>query len=185
MDNQQITYSDPVRSGNREYRKSNDGRQWVRKLRQGAWGAWQPYTPEELPPAEQSATCLWLVRQRQAVGPYHWSLAVASEEGGPGEVYQVKGDAIHMYHDHAREKNIFMSESYFDSFNLGNLDNKGREMVEHCAYNQAPPSAPNAAAIKENCQGWAVRVLGDLEEKGVVSKGTADKLVPSMEPLTR
>ncbi|TRX97138.1 hypothetical protein FHL15_001932 [Xylaria flabelliformis] len=184
MDNQQITFSDPVRSGNREYRTSNDGRQWVRKLRQGAWGTWQLYTPEELPPAERSATCLWLVRQRQAVGPYHWSLAVASEEGGPGEIYQVKGDAIHMYHDHAREKNIFMSESYFDSFNLGYLDNKGREMVEHCAYRQAPPSAPNAAAIKENCQGWAVRVLGDLEAKGVVSKGTADKLTPSMEPLT-
>ncbi|KAI1346690.1 hypothetical protein F5Y01DRAFT_319536 [Xylaria sp. FL0043] len=186
MASQQITYSEPVRAGNREYRQSSDGRQWCRRLLHGAWGTWEEYTPEQPPvqpqQSESASTCLWLVRERQTAGPYHWLLAVASEEGGVGDLYQVTGDAAHMRYDHVK-RNAFDSIEYYDSYNLGTLDGHGKSMVEYCADRQSPPSAENAAAITENCQGWCVRVLEDLEARGVISAGSATRCQPIMEPL--
>ncbi|KAI0554546.1 hypothetical protein F4679DRAFT_579569 [Xylaria curta] len=182
MDQQEIKYGIPVRSGTREYCTSEDGRQWYRKL---GTGAWKLHTPEQPPQDQQSSLpCLWLVRQRQpAGGPYHWLLVIASEEGGIGDLYQVKGDAIHMYHSHAKGKNVFISHTYHDSFKLGHLDQSSRVLVDSCAKNQVPPAAKNAAMVTENCQGWTIRVLRDLEAKGVIHRGTADKFISTMEPV--
>ncbi|KAJ8120227.1 hypothetical protein O1611_g10420 [Lasiodiplodia mahajangana] len=186
MEQQEITYSHPIRSGSREYRESSDGKQWYRKIRNGVWGEWELYTPEQ--PAqvqEASSSCLWLVRQTQPAGPYHWQLAIASEEGGVGDVYQVTGDAVHMHYNHLKNEDIFIADDYFDSYNLGPLDDNGRRMVEFCAGNQLPPTAENAAAVTENCQGWVIRVLKDLEARGVIAQGTAASHQRMMEPCRK
>ncbi|KAI0442406.1 hypothetical protein F4803DRAFT_551134 [Xylaria telfairii] len=182
MDHQEIKYGVSIRCGSREHCTSEDGRQWYRKL--GA-KAWELYTPEQPPEDQQSSSpYLWLVRQSQpSGGPYHWLLAVASEEGGIGDLYQVKGDAIRMYYAHVKGIDVFVSQTYHDSFNLGRLDQSGQGLVGLCATNQVPPAAENAAMIKENCQGWTIRVIEDLESRGVIRRGTAAKFSSTMEPV--
>ncbi|KAI1122301.1 hypothetical protein F5Y10DRAFT_254341 [Nemania abortiva] len=184
MDHQEITYSNPIRSGSREYRESSDGRQWCRRIRNGIWGEWELYTPEQPPQVEgPPSSCLWLVRKTQPAGPYHWLLAIASGEGGVGDLYQVTGDAVYMHYAHEKMKDVFISDDYFDSYNLGPLDDNGRERVEYCVGKQSPPQAENAAAVTENCQGWTIRVLEDLEARGVIAGGTTAKHRGLMEPL--
>ncbi|GAP84260.1 hypothetical protein SAMD00023353_0700620 [Rosellinia necatrix] len=153
-------------------------------MKDEVWEEWKLYTPEH-PGQDQkpSSYCLWLVRQRQPAGPYHWLLAIATGDGGYGDVYQVKGDAGHMHHAHLQVKNVFTSDSYFDSYILGHLDNGGSELVRQCAQNQPPPAARNVAEITENCQGWVIRVLKDLQARKVVDQAAVDKCQAMMEPL--
>ncbi|KAI0474427.1 hypothetical protein F4859DRAFT_514958 [Xylaria cf. heliscus] len=137
IDQEEIKYSTPVLSGTREYCTSEDGRQWWRKVGVATWTLYVPEQPPE--EKESSSPCLWLVRQSQTAGePYHWLLTIASEEGGIGDLYQVKGDAIHMHHSHVKDKNVFISQTYYDSYNLGRLDQTGRQLVDCCAKNQVP-----------------------------------------------
>ncbi|KAI0425486.1 hypothetical protein F5Y09DRAFT_346637 [Xylaria sp. FL1042] len=146
---------------------------WCRRLRDGAWEEWKQYTPEQpVEPQQSASTCLWLVRQKQPAAPYHWLLVAASEEGGIGDIYQVKGDAVYMHYTHAKKIDVFTSDSYHDSYNLVTLNGNGKRWVEYCANSQPPPSAQNAATIHENCQGWIMRVLELLEAQGVIRAGT-------------
>ncbi|KAI1825457.1 hypothetical protein F4861DRAFT_190576 [Xylaria intraflava] len=169
-------FTTPIRAGRREFRSSSDGRDWCRRLDDGVWGPWKEYHAPT-PPAEEDASLssLWLVRQRQAGGPLHWSLVIApGGTYGVGDVYQVKGDTLKMQYVHVKGADIFVCQSYVDSFRLGGLDARGKEVVEACAGVQPPPAAASPAEITENCQGWALRVVTDLEARGVVAAGTAD-----------
>ncbi|KAI1131115.1 hypothetical protein F5Y10DRAFT_262499 [Nemania abortiva] len=185
MSYQQVTFGQPQRVRNREYCTASDGTEWVRKVRSDGttteWKQCEPDTPSVAQVAPR--LCLWLVRQSQAAGPYHWLLAIADEEGGPGQLYQVEGDAAYMRYNHSADVNVFMSDSYFDSYSLAYLDDNGRAKVARAATSQPPPRAKNAASITENCQGWIARVLGDLEAQNVVPSGTVDMVRGMMEPL--
>ncbi|KAI0971531.1 hypothetical protein F4678DRAFT_461481 [Xylaria arbuscula] len=181
----QIIFSEPQRVMNREYCTASDGTEWVRRIRRdGTTTEWEQYVPDTPYVAEASPRlCLWLVRQKQPGGPYHWLLAIAGDEGGPGQLYQVKGDALYMYYVHATNVDVFRSDSYYDSYNLAQLDEDGRAWVDYVAISQPPPSAENVASIAENCQGWTVRVLAELEARAIVPYGTVLMVRGMMESL--
>jgi hypothetical protein len=127
---------------------------------------------------------LFLVLQSQADGePDHWSLSIASESQG-GDVYQVKGDAENMHHEHEQNTNIFRLTSYKTSYTLiHDLSPNAEALVKYYAEAEAPPSAPNRAAVKENCQGWTYRVLARLAEKGIMSQDMLPRIQELMEPI--
>ncbi|KAI0197968.1 hypothetical protein F4808DRAFT_473092 [Astrocystis sublimbata] len=186
-----ITYSEPRRIWNREYCTSSDGKNWRRRIKDGTVTEWELCNSViseagagAAPTTALQNNILFLVRQAQTTGRYHWSLAIAGEDGGPSQLYHVKGDHTHMRYAHASDVNIFVSDSYYDSLKLADLDGHGRGLVDHVANSQPPPTAKNAASITETCQGWTVRVIADLEVQGVVPVGTTDKVRPMMQPLS-
>ncbi|QVM08115.1 hypothetical protein D8B26_002812 [Coccidioides posadasii str. Silveira] len=48
------------------------------------------------------------------------------------------------------------------------LTNEQATTVKQIAEQEAPPQAPSRKKVKEDCQGWAVRVLARLAENGIV-----------------
>ncbi len=111
-----------------------------------------------------------LVRQHQAPGePDHWSLYLAYE-GQAGTAYQVKGDALAMHYAHASNVNPLTSYSFKDSYVIARPTTQQAARVGYWANQEAPPWAPNQAAVQENCQGWTTRVMRHLVQEGVVAQ---------------
>jgi hypothetical protein len=117
------------------------------------------------PPATIS---LQLIRQHQ-IGPDHWS-PFLGYEGQPGKVYQVKGDAIAMRHQHSASLNLLVSGSFKDAHVIANPSSQQSTRIDHWAVNEPPPSALNQGAVQENCQGWTIRVLRHLVEEGIMQQ---------------
>ncbi|KAI5298149.1 hypothetical protein KEM55_003754 [Ascosphaera atra] len=93
--------------------------------------------------------------------PDHWSIYVA-REGVAGMVYQVTGDAEY---------------GFKTAYVLADITEEQAAIVKECADEIAPPRAANRAAVRENCQNWAVRVIGALVARGVVSQAKLDMAV--------
>ncbi|WEW60772.1 hypothetical protein PRK78_006260 [Emydomyces testavorans] len=112
---------------------------------------------------------LSLVHQKQADGePLHWSLFVA-RENEEGMVYQVKGDAECMnYKPSPYPINVVKSASFLNAYNLASLTEQQAMIVKEVAEREPPPSAVNRQAVVENCQGWTVRVIAKLVDRGIV-----------------
>ncbi|ORY09317.1 hypothetical protein BCR34DRAFT_374858 [Clohesyomyces aquaticus] len=134
-----------------------------------------------LPPENPS---LSLVLQKQAEGePDHWSIFVA-REGQVGEVYQVKGDAESMRYLYGPNIDLVNSLSYKNSYILvQDLSATAQAWVKHYAESETPPSAPNRAAVTENCQGWTYRVLYKLYEKDIISQEKIAMIHGMIEPV--
>jgi hypothetical protein len=134
-------------------------------------------------PVQQNRS-LYLVLQNQAPGePKHWSLFVSSE-GERGDVYQVKGDAEMMAHQHKKSVDIFRSASFHTSYTIvQDLPETSEAWVKYYAEHETPPSAPNRAAVRENCQGWSYRVLTKLSEQGIITKETLTSVEAMIEPI--
>jgi hypothetical protein len=136
----------------------------------------------ESPPPASSQLTLSLVLETQSFGePDHWSLFVASE-GRSGQVYQVKGDAEFMEYEHAEGVDILTSESLKTAYTLCNLTQDQAERVAYYANTEPPPSAPDRASVRENCQGWTVRVLEKLAEEGIVTEDWLERVKDMVEP---
>ncbi|KAF1935675.1 hypothetical protein EJ02DRAFT_360968, partial [Clathrospora elynae] len=107
-----------------------------------------------------------------------------AREGQRGEVYQVKGDAESMRHVYMPNTDIVNSLSYKDSYILvQELSATDQAWVRHYADSETPPSAPNRAAVTENCQGWAYRVLYKLFEKDIISHDKITMVCGMVEPV--
>ena len=164
---------------NREYAEFA-GKKWKRSVGSTQW--------DELdtPPPAEARTELKLVRQWQSPDePNHWLLFL-SRKGLECTVYQVQGDATCMHHAHATGIKVENSASYEDAagvdINVENSDSlkdayiiawptdQQAERVHYWATREVPPSAPNQAAVQENCQGWSTRVIARLVEEGIVQK---------------
>ncbi|TGJ86519.1 hypothetical protein E0Z10_g2229 [Xylaria hypoxylon] len=161
-------------SRNREYHNDANFVGWSRRVYpNGKREIWKQVEKPEAA-VQQANNHLFLVRQYQSAGqPMHWSLAVAPENGGAGKVYQVKGDAVYMHYQHIDNVNIFVSNSYADSRQLCELDAKGEQWVTYVTSHVNPPRAVNQAMVRGNCQDWVVQVIQGLEDKSVVSQGSA------------
>lgn len=126
---------------------------------------------------------LKLVREEQIPGePHHWSLFLAGE-GEPGAVFQVRGDAIAMHHEHLYDTDVLSSESYKDSYIIARPTEHQAARVRYWATYEPAPSAPNQAAVRENCQGWTIRVIRRLVTEGVVQQKWVDTAVGLQEPV--
>lgn len=145
--------------------------------------AWVPVATSSSTPTQSATLNLMLVRQRQSPGePCHWSLYVACE-GQIGTVYQVKGDAIGMRYIQASDIDPTTSASYKDSFNIAQLTPEWAQRVAYWANNETPPSAQTQAAVRENCQGWTIRVMERLVQEGIVAQNWLTQARNLQEPL--
>lgn len=129
------------------------------------------------PPTGASPIELKLVRQEQVAGePYHWSLFLA-REGQPGTVFQVKGDAVAMHYNHINNTNVLSSQSYKDSYIIARPTEQQAARIRYWATLEAPPGALNQATVRENCQGWTVRVIRRLVAEGIVQQNWVNTAV--------
>ena len=55
--------------------------------------------------------------------------------------------------------------------------------VENYARKEVPPSAVNRASVKENCQGWTIRVLEKLAEEGIINAAKLQTVKDQVEPI--
>lgn len=56
-------------------------------------------------------------------------------------------------------------------------------VVKEVADSEPPPRAPDRQSVKENCQGWAVRVIEKLVERGIVPNEKLQMASSMMEPV--
>ncbi|EFQ97357.1 hypothetical protein MGYG_00396 [Nannizzia gypsea CBS 118893] len=179
------TSDTPVkRAGLREICEVN-GRHFRRKLGTQQWLEYQPdNTPSPASQSQSQPLDLSLVHHRQGEGePLHWALLVA-RENQPGMVYQVKGDAEYMtYTPSDLPIDITISESFLTMYHLAVVTTEQAAVVKEVAENEIPPQAPNRQSVTENCQGWTVRVVARLVEKGVVSNAKLQMAESMMQPV--
>ncbi|KAL9104783.1 MAG: hypothetical protein Q9163_000333 [Psora crenata] len=155
-----------------------EGKDWKRRVGATEWKRADSPPPTESPPME-----LKLVRQEQSPGePDHWSLFLA-REGQPGTLFQVKGDALAMQHAHDNDTNVLSSESYKDSYIIARPTEDQSERIQYWATHEAAPGAPNQAAVTENCQGWAIRVIRRLVTEGIIQGKWVNTAVSLQQPV--
>lgn len=99
-------------------------------------------------------------------------------------IYQVKGDAEFMKYEPSNGlEDIVQSESFSTLYQLAVLTEEQATVVKQIADNEPPPRAPNRQSVKENCQGWTVRVIAKLVERGIVPPAKLDMARSMMEPV--
>ncbi|KAN0071827.1 hypothetical protein V8E54_010423 [Elaphomyces granulatus] len=157
-----------------------NGRHFKRKKGTEQWIEYEP----EKPPSQFQPLYLSLVHEKQGTGePLHWYLFVA-RENQPGSVYQVKGDAEYMTYQPSNYLfNIADSESFLNLYQLAVVTEQQATMVKQVADSEAPPRAPNRQSVKENCQGWTVRVISKLVERGIVPSAKLQMARSMMQPV--
>ena len=116
--------------------------------------------------------------------PTHWALYI-SHENTPGHVYQVTGDAEYMVYDPSRSPvDITLSDDFATLYQLAVLTGEEQvRVVEEVARSEMPPRARDRAAVRENCQGWCVRVVGWLVAMGIVGGGKVEMMRGMLEPV--
>lgn len=169
---------------NRQYWTDRSGVDWTRKKKHnGSWTEWEMVQPEPEPEPEVDPLYLYVVQQLQAPGePLHWALFVAKEQGS-GTVYQVKGDNTFMQYRHASKVDLRNSQSFYNAYQMCEINDNGIGWVKYHANHVPPPQAPNRASVTENCQTWVVRVLRELQTVNVVDEEAVDSIAAQVEPI--
>jgi hypothetical protein len=173
-----------ITSLGRMYAMTADGHQYTKRPGSIEWTLVSPTTSEPPPTTDPLPTLQLLpVLEYQALGePNHWSLFLA-HEGENGATYQVTGDAEAMHYSFIMDTNpTAQSEAFNTAYVMatGLNPEQGKEIVETVTKVE-PPSAPNAAAVKENCQAWCVKVLVQLMKKGIVDRGRVEEASGMLE----
>lgn len=137
----------------------------------------------EIPPRELS-----IVAHNQAEGePKHWALFSHRPNpagAGNGQVWQVTGDAEKMYYQHDTDTDILDHHDFaWHQILNKDLSDSQFAIINRITREEPPPCAINRAAVTENCQGWAVRVLSRLVGEGVVEQKSVDGLRTQMDPV--
>ncbi|GES60472.1 hypothetical protein ATEIFO6365_0002098300 [Aspergillus terreus] len=147
----------------------DSGRHFQRRIGTEQWTEFHPRVAE-IPPSAAADDPLYisLVREKHGEGePNHWSFFVHREKQD-GWLYQVTGDAECMQYAHSPESvNIVNSEAFLDIYH--------RRLL--------PPRAESRALVTENCQGWVVRVISRLVERGIVQEQKLEMARSMLEPV--
>ena len=115
--------------------------------------------------------------------PAHWALYIA-RENTPGHVFQVTGDAEYMVYDPSPAPvDITLSDDFSTLYQLAVLTGEQARVVEEVARVEMPPRARDRAAVRENCQGWCVRVVGRLVRMGIVDGQKVEMMRGMLEPV--
>ncbi|KAI6087807.1 hypothetical protein F4821DRAFT_277494 [Hypoxylon rubiginosum] len=186
-----LTFDGPIQTvRRRQYCKDSEGNERTRRINlDGTYTAWELVEHRPEPEAcsadssSSSSSHLYVVQENQAPGePLHWSFFVGSE-GGIGAAYQVTGDATCMHYQHAENVNVWIMESYRTSYQICELYKSGRIWVDRYANSVSPPRAQTRREVTENCQGWVVRVLRELQSVGVVTEESVNAIEKMVEPI--
>lgn len=79
--------------------------------------------------------------------------------------------------------NIVNSASFLNVYQLAIVTEQQAMVVKQIAESESPPKAANRASVKENCQGWTLRVITKLVERGVVPAAKLQMAKSMMEPV--
>ncbi|KAL2172880.1 hypothetical protein VTG60DRAFT_58 [Thermothelomyces hinnuleus] len=185
-----------VRNG-REFISYSDGTSYTRKLDRVTnqpltdWTPVEPAIDDNLKAsASETSLHLSVVAEHQAENePKHWCLFchIPNEMGtGPGQLWQVTGDAELMHFEHATGVDKLSSPD-FAWHQVLNKDLSAAQLtkVDAIAREEKPPSAPNRAAVTEHCQGWTLRVVRQLVDEKIVEARLIGVLEGCMDPIQR
>ena len=169
---------------NRQCWTDEFGVDWTRKRnKDGSWREWESLQPEKELEPEVDPLYLYVVQQLQAPGePLHWSLFVAHEQGN-GTIYQVKGDNAFMQYGHASDVDLRNSKTFYNAYQICEVNDSGTEWLKYYANHVPPPQAPNRTSATENCQTWVVQVLRELQSVNVVDEITTNSMAAQIEPI--
>ncbi len=179
----------------RQYVEYSDGTKLTRRVHKATFVPLTPWTAVLSPPASSSSSSaplpvlhLSLVVEHQAAGePKHWSLLCHREDDPRGRLWQVTGDAERMHYAHLPDAGKLSGGGGGDvawrQVLNGELTAAQRATVEEVVGTEPPPRANIRADVKENCQGWVMRVLRRLAAEGIVEEIEVDKLWEQMDPL--
>jgi hypothetical protein len=182
-----------IRNG-REFISYSDGTSYTRKLDRSTnqpisdWTAVEAPVDDKTPASEPPTRYLSVVAEHQAENePKHWFLFLHVPNAlgtGPGQVWQVTGDAELMRFEQAAGVDRMSSPDFaWHQVLSKNLTDEELDRVDEIAKGEKPPSAPNRAAVTEHCQGWSVRVVKRLVEEGVVEGRLVGVLEGCMDPI--
>ncbi|PYH93859.1 hypothetical protein BO71DRAFT_326666, partial [Aspergillus ellipticus CBS 707.79] len=149
---------------------------------------WTEYIPEHehttLPATDSDPLYLYLIHENQGPGePRHWSLFLA-RENQQGWVYQVTGDAEFMtYEPSAEMVDATSTEEFYSAYQLATVTEDQVVVIKQVCESEAPLSAPNRRLVRDNCQGWAVRVVARLVGEGVVGESKLRMMRGMVEPV--
>ena len=89
-----------------------------------------------------------------------------------------------MRYAHSSGVDVLNSESYLDSFILNSaVTEVHAQWIQHAIANEPPPCAHNQKDVRENCQGWTIRVLQRLVSAGVVHQDWVESATKMKDPL--
>jgi hypothetical protein len=133
---------------------------------------------------------LFLVRFHQfPEEPLHWSLVISpTDDPGPSPVpyvssfenhvlrrtfiFEVRGDPEQMFHNEIKERrHVSLLENIHSIYELAKFGVQGEdtfEIIKKTTKGTECPKARTRKEVNENCQGWCVRVVDGLAEKGIV-----------------
>lgn len=162
----------------------DSGRHFQRRIGTEKWTEFHPQLADIPSAAAEDPLYISLVREKQGEGePNHWSIFV-HRENQDGWLYQVTGDAECMQYAHSPEPvNILNSEAFLDIYNLATVGEEEVITLREIVDSEPPPRAESRALVTENCQGWAVRVISRLAERGVVQEKKLEMARSMLEPV--
>lgn len=153
---------------------------------------WRPIEPTIWPPHEEPTNTIHLsvIAEHQAEGePKHWSLLAhwpISHSSGleKHQVWQVTGDAESMRYEPRADVDKLRSGdlAWTRTVNVGVTGDQFL-MIESICRQEPPPHAENRASVRENCQGWVIRVLQRLVAEGIVEETLVSSLREHMDPI--
>jgi hypothetical protein len=76
---------------------------------------------------------------------------------------------------------IILADDFYDIYEFARLDESGKELLLNAVEIEDAPRESTQKEMKENCQGWAVRVVERLVKGGVVEDRWMDGLTKMME----
>ena len=88
-----------------------------------------------------------------------------------------------MRYTHAKDVNVLSSQSFKDSFVIARPTEDQAARIRYWATHETAPSAPNQAAVSENCQGWTILVIRRLVTEGIVQQKWVDTAVGLQGPV--
>ncbi|KAK3902669.1 hypothetical protein C8A05DRAFT_43968 [Staphylotrichum tortipilum] len=191
------TVKDRVARNGREYISYSDGTSFTRRLDRVSGQPISDWTEVERTVEDNPLSApdpvqpryLMVIAEHQAENePKHWSLFshVPNAMGaGPGQMWQVTGDAEFMHFEQAAGVDRMSSPDFaWHQVLSQDLSDEQLARVEEIVRTEKPPSAPNRASVKEHCQGWTVRVVKRLVDEGIVQReGVVEMLEGYMDPI--
>lgn len=98
-------------------------------------------------------------------------------------MWQVKGDALCKQMNCVKGVKALEGENLYTYHTLhADLSEAQLKMVREASRWEKTPGAESQEDVKENSQGWCVRVLRRLVEMGVVKKEVVDEIEGRMDP---
>ena len=76
---------------------------------------------------------------------------------------------------------VTVADDIYDIYELARLDTSGKEKLMSAVEIEDAPRARKQRDVKENCQGWAIRVVKRLSESDVLENRWVESMTKMLE----